>query len=529
MRLFWWLFAGVLVAAAAVRAGVLILGLAPYDADSAITGLMARHMLGGEPYLFYAGQRYMGSLEQADTALAFGVGGENAWTLRIVGILLALVICALTMLVVRRIASDRRALVAGLVLAVGPGVAVLYSLYPRGAHSSVQVVGMAVALLCFRGRPFGAWRMAAIGALTVTGVWLSVTSLVVLVPLLLWFLPDLVAAVRSSARAAAATEVAVLLGAWWAVAAALSGGWTWSIVPTYESEEQPYATRLVGVLAHQVPQALGVESTSLGGWRSLPFDPLLPGVAGWCFVLPAYAGLLVVAVRHRRQVAAWWSAMASAARGGGASADRPAAGAVVVVLLAMPLVVALSPMSWRIDEPRYLVAAFPWFVLALVLTPLRRVPSSVRVLLAAVLVVGSASSTVVWVARESAVRAGAPSPEQCTDAAADVLAASGVDHVAGSYWQVEPLDLAGHGRYDVRQTRLVTLFLDHRPAPDAPGTWALAADEERERAVFAERLTGTGHTFTETTCGDLTVFTGIEPALTPAEIDGRLWYNPYGN
>ena len=218
---------------------------------------------------------------------------------------------------------------------------------------------------------------------------------------------------------------------------------------------------------------------------------------------------------------------------------RSPRGVVVLVLLVVPFAVAVSALSFRTGEPRYLVPAFPLLACSLVLVGAGPAPDgapswwrrpAVSAGLAAVLVVASASTTVAWLAREAGARHGGPSAEECYDAAADALAAAGVRHVAGSYWQVQPLDLAGRGRLDVRQTRIKDEFAGTMPAPDAPGPWALAADGPRERALFASVLTGGGHTFTATsTCAGLTTFTAITPALTPSEVADPRFYNWFGN
>jgi hypothetical protein len=537
----WWAASAIVAGAVALRLAVVSSHLSPYEADSAVTGLMARHIGEGEQYLFFAGQRYMGTAEQYGTALVVALFGEDSLTLRVVGCVLSGVATALVILLFRRIASPARALVAGLVVAVGPSAAMLYAVYPRGAHQSAQVLCLMVACLCVAPPPWRARRVVAIAVLAGAGVWLSATTLVVLVPLLIWFAPQVVRASRASRRGALAVAAGVLLGFAWLPLALATGGWTWSVDPP-PGEAEPFIVRLVGVLLHQVPQALGLESSWLGGWAIQPYRPLVPGVAGWVVLLPLYVLVAALALHHRRQVLVWWRDLVAAfgrpVRP--APASRPPGGFVLVVLVLLPFAVAASAMSFRTNEPRYLVTVFPLLACSLLLLGTgptyddqrrgRRPSTQVAAVAGALLVSVSAATTLVWLQRESDARDGAVSAEQCYDAAADSLVAAGVDHVAGSYWQIQPLDLAGRGRYDTRQTRIRDEFTAFQADPAAGGTWALAADGADERALFAERLQATGHSFTTTpTCAGLTVFTGFSPSLTPAEISDPVYYNWFGN
>jgi len=62
----------------------------PFNADEAVVGLMARHILQGERPVFFYGQNYMGSLDAALVSLGFTLLGEQIWVIRAVQSLLYL-------------------------------------------------------------------------------------------------------------------------------------------------------------------------------------------------------------------------------------------------------------------------------------------------------------------------------------------------------------------------------------------------------------------------------------------------------
>ena len=69
--------------------------LVPLDSDEAVTGLMAQHILSGSDFpVFFAGQNYMGSLEQYIQAGVLAVTPDNAFTLRIPEAVIAAATCA---------------------------------------------------------------------------------------------------------------------------------------------------------------------------------------------------------------------------------------------------------------------------------------------------------------------------------------------------------------------------------------------------------------------------------------------------
>ena len=81
-RLLRLVLAAAIVAGVALRAWMLTTSLGTLDADEAVWGLMARHVLDGELSTFYWGQTYGGTLEVLLTAPGFAVLGPSTLAVR---------------------------------------------------------------------------------------------------------------------------------------------------------------------------------------------------------------------------------------------------------------------------------------------------------------------------------------------------------------------------------------------------------------------------------------------------------------
>src|SRR3972149_5141856 len=83
----------VLVIATLFKAGLWLSGVAQLNADEAVVGLMARHILQGERPTFFYGQAYLGSLDAWLVAGVFSVFGPSVLGIRLVqfGLYLALI------------------------------------------------------------------------------------------------------------------------------------------------------------------------------------------------------------------------------------------------------------------------------------------------------------------------------------------------------------------------------------------------------------------------------------------------------
>ena len=80
--------AGALLVGVALRVWVLATGLGELDADEAVHGLMARHVLDGELSVFFWLQPYGGSQQAVLSAGAFAIFGSGVLQLKVVAIAL---------------------------------------------------------------------------------------------------------------------------------------------------------------------------------------------------------------------------------------------------------------------------------------------------------------------------------------------------------------------------------------------------------------------------------------------------------
>ncbi len=138
---------------------VLLLGLAwkllllaqdafPFNADEAVVGLMARHILSGARPVFFYGQAYMGSLDASLVAIAFSILGIKVESIRIVQILIFLGIVFSTMLIAYRVHKNRlAAIISGLLLAIPTVNFTLYTTVSLGGYGEALLIGNILILI----------------------------------------------------------------------------------------------------------------------------------------------------------------------------------------------------------------------------------------------------------------------------------------------------------------------------------------------------------------------------------------------
>src|ERR1700751_925236 len=117
----------VVIAAATIAARLPFLLRADrfFDADEAVEGLMARHVLLGEHPLFLWGQRYKGVPEIYLTSAAFGAAGSSGGPLKAVTLGCFVIFLWLNFVLVTRLCSRRIAWIATALFIVGPPALVL--------------------------------------------------------------------------------------------------------------------------------------------------------------------------------------------------------------------------------------------------------------------------------------------------------------------------------------------------------------------------------------------------------------------
>ncbi len=188
----------IIILAVAWKIVLLALDSFPFNADEAIVGLMARHIILGKIPLFFYGQGYMGSLDAFLISLGFLLFGEQVWVIRLVQIILYTGTIATVMLVVREMLPDIKAMViAGLLLAFPTVNVTLYTTVSLGGYGEALLISSLILLFSIRFfrryTQFSSNRkylhMALIGFLSGLGFWIDPISMVFGLPcafLIIW-------------------------------------------------------------------------------------------------------------------------------------------------------------------------------------------------------------------------------------------------------------------------------------------------------------------------------------------------------
>jgi hypothetical protein len=144
----WLRLPAALLVAAAVRIGLLVAGVVPFNADEAVVGLMARHILRGERPIFFYGQSYLGSLDAWLVAGAFALWAPSVPVIRLVQIGLFLCTMATTYWLGLRIyGSHWIAGAAATLLAIPAVLFTLYGTVSLGGYGEVLLIGNILLLL----------------------------------------------------------------------------------------------------------------------------------------------------------------------------------------------------------------------------------------------------------------------------------------------------------------------------------------------------------------------------------------------
>ncbi len=178
-------FAVILIIALALKIGLLAADAFPFNADEAVVGLMARHILQGRWPAFFYGQAYMGSLDATLVAGAFSLTGVNVVAIRVVQSMLYLGTVGTTILIGRRYLRSRRiGILAGLLMAIPAVNVTLYSTVSLGGYGEALLIGNLTVLLALRinEEPAGRWAYFIWGLLAGLGFWAFGLTLVYTIP-----------------------------------------------------------------------------------------------------------------------------------------------------------------------------------------------------------------------------------------------------------------------------------------------------------------------------------------------------------
>ena len=423
--------AALLLAALALRLFLLAGPQAELDADEAVVGLMANHILQGERPVFYYQQPYMGSLEAYLVALAFALFGSSTFTLKLVPLVISLLFVGLVFATGYRVAGLKGAFISGLYVAIPPAFLALWSLKARGGYIEVLVLGQTMLLLAMdvanRGR-VGAKHALLGGFLAGVGLWTNLLIAVYLVPIVIYlglalrrklFGPWLVPAGLATV-AGALPLVGFNVEHGFATAGAMT---TWrgaiSTIPLYTFH----------FFRHSLPVLAGLAQGSSSQELFWPaFGHSLAGPWPVAFVLSVLFTLPVVLLRRR---------LASLLRGKAGGIDGR--NLLALMLIVVPAVFVVTKFHEPVSEPRYLLplySAVPLLAAGLLSTAwLRR---AWPFLLAALIVLNLYSIAVLDPAMNRPTSEAASTPAN-REELAHFLLSRGLNRVYTDYWLAYPL------------------------------------------------------------------------------------------
>jgi hypothetical protein len=387
------------LAGLALRVWVLASPLGTLDADEAVVGLMARHVLDGDVSVFYWGALYGGSQEALLAAPVFAVAGSSVLALKLVSLAIFAASAVLVWLVGRRTVGEPAARIGAALFWLWPPFLVWWSTKERAFYGSGLVIGLVAVLLALRLRERDSRLDAAgLGLAVGLGVWATLQSWLLALPAIVWLVWRRPAALRL---------------AWLAVPAAVLGAAPWlgwnlryhwnAVVPeSVAGAESTYLGRFWDFFSTVLPTWLGLRIPYSLDWT---FGPAV-GVA---LLVVALAGFGYLVVRR-----------------------PPGLEPLLVLGAAFPFLYAASAYTFLITEPRYLVFLPP--VLALLLgwaLERRRLAAAGLAIALAVTVIGLRA-----LERQDLFTPEVHEGGITTDVGPLIsrLEREGVDHVFANYW-----------------------------------------------------------------------------------------------
>ncbi len=371
------------------------------DADEAVVGLMGRHLAHGEITTFYWGQAYGGSHEAILAGLLFAVLGSSTVVLRLVPLILGALATWLLWRVGRRLVDPRAALAGALLFWIWPGAFVWWSVRV-GNYWAVLCLSLGTILVLLRLRHQPVWSprdMVLLGVLGGASWWANPQSVYLIAPALAWCGGALLRQVRRLPLLVLASVVGA--SPW--LAFNLRNDWASLHFPPGPVAQNSFWDHLEGFGRVALPMAAGLR---------LPFSRqwILPPLGQLAYLL-LLAAFVVAVVRRPRGV-----------------------GLLLLTTAAFPILYAISPMTWYVDQPRYLLFLAPvgCLLLGRALRSVPPAPAAGALSLAVVL-----SLTTLWgmnvgyTHRNYAPDVAVPAR---LDGLEDLLADRGVQEAFADYW-----------------------------------------------------------------------------------------------
>lgn len=179
-----------LLLAIALRVWLEFVNAVPFNADEAVVGLMARHILQGERPIFFYGQAYMGSLDAYLIAIGFWLFGQQVWVMRLVQLMLYLATMITTAWLGKAIFKTWQAgAISALLLSIPTVNTTLYTTATLGGYGEALLIGNLILLTGVKinahyqkGELPPLWLWTVEGFLVGLGLWAFGITLIYSIP-----------------------------------------------------------------------------------------------------------------------------------------------------------------------------------------------------------------------------------------------------------------------------------------------------------------------------------------------------------
>ena len=322
------------------------------DGDEGIVGLMAMHIVAGEPWpIFYYGQAYMGSLEPILVAGLFSLFGISSVALKMVPLYFSLLLIVAVYSLARLFTDRFGAAVAALFAAFPPSALTLWSLMARGGFIELVFIGTLSLILAVRILTISKPHPRAflfLGLLLGLGWWVNNQIIFYLVPIGITFAVHFVR--RDGVSRAVLLGLITLLGFF------VGGAPFWYVNLCEEPLFQSFFLFERASFSDQVQYLRGFFSEALpiilGARRFWSNEDLFPGSTLLVFLLYMLA---IIAF------AAEWISPKNRTSDDefGSLSSPPPFGLLLLFLILVPLIFASSKFGWLSQAPRYLLPMYP--------------------------------------------------------------------------------------------------------------------------------------------------------------------------
>ncbi|MEY2567814.1 MAG: hypothetical protein QOE35_2343 [Actinomycetota bacterium] len=387
------------------------------DSDGAVSGLMARHIPRELP-VFYWGQAYGGSLESFVAAALFRVFSPTAYVLRLVPVSFCAGCSVLCWRIALRMIGPAAARLAGVLFWL-PSIGLMWWSTKVGPYWAALFFTLLGLLLLMRVAEDEDWSATEVGALGFTcglAWWASPQSAYVLAPAAAVLLPRLVRKWRAVPVALAG--IAAGAAPW--LVFNLRHHWT-SLQSPGQATDLPngYLDHVWGFFTTALPMALGLRQPYTKEWVQAQLAPTI-----YVAILAGFVMLSIHAFRRRSPLVP-----------------------VVVVAGMYPFLYALSPFSWFVGLPRYLLFLLPFTSILLASVTGGRTLRSLMILGVACLLLGVGTARIL----HTGTSPGAPDvavPLKMTGLEA-LFADHGVRYAFANYWVAYRVTFELHERVSV--------------------------------------------------------------------------------